>query len=249
MPKSFTTALLVASLFFAGIANSNEKSNRIYESNSSSHITPKLTAYLPSVTPPSLPMETSVQAAFHVNIHSKDLASPIRAILHINGVEALELQDNGVEPDLIANDRSYSSYWELDSFAMKDGDCTSFFVAAVQNNVSSKSEVAKTCVSPFPTESRPSGPLAIIVDPNTRQEFSAKEIIVWFKEGTRNSRIKKIAESVGCEVIQHLPELGYFVLGFDVPLANTHQLFEVLNNLNSLSEVVSANPNGIVSIQ
>lgn len=131
---------------------------------------------------------------------------------------------------------------------MKDGACKNIFVIASQNNISVKSEVVEVCVSPFSTEIKPNGPLLTIVDPNTTREYSAKEIIVYFREATTSSQIMAIAESVGCKVTHYTPELGYYRLGFDVPLSDTIQLFEVLANLNSLAEVVNAKPNGMISL-
>jgi len=239
MSKTFINLILVITVFFSHAVYSEQS---LKEQSGLGFSSPKnqiLRVFLPSITPPALPVEKNTSARFHVNVHSRDLTSPIRVTLYIDEEETT---------DMIANGRSYTSLWELDSFGMKDGACKNIFVIASQNNISVKSDVVEVCVSPFPTEIKPSGPLSIIVDPNTAREYSAKEIIVYFREGTTNSRIMEIAESVGCEVIHYSPELGYFLLGFDVPLSDTIQLFEVLVDLNSLAEVVNANPNGITRI-
>jgi hypothetical protein len=241
MLKTLINFILVITVFFSHTVYSEQRLKE--QSRLGKEQT--LIVYLPSVTPPALPVDKSISARFHVNVHSRDLTFPVSVALYI---------DEEKTTDMIANGRSYTSKWELDSFGMTDGACKNIFVIASQNDISAKSEVVEVCVSLFPTEYKPSGPLLIIVDPNTAREYSAKEIIVSFNEGTKSSRIIEIAESVGCEVIHYTPpdpeyfKQGYYELGFNVPLSDTVKLFEVLAELKSLAEVESANPNGIARI-
>ncbi|MCK5416441.1 hypothetical protein KAI92_03375, partial [Candidatus Parcubacteria bacterium] len=156
------------------------------------------------------------------------------------------LNDNGVNGDLSANDYIYSGTFKISS--SKEGN---LFFRAKANflNISESiyTDKYKLGITRFPIGSYSSDMSKIITDPKTGEKMISNEIIVGFINDVSPSSIENIVKSINGEIVGTIFGLGVY----QVKISDTDNIVDinkVIDKLLSCSKVEYAEPNYITDI-
>lgn len=157
-----------------------------------------------------------------------------------------DLNDNGTNGDLSANDYVYSGTFRISS--LKEGNL--FFRARANfSNISEPiyTDEYKLNVTRFPTELYSSDLSKTVINPKTGQKMISNEVIIAFIKGTSSDTIENIIKAVGGEVIGTIFGLGVY----QVKVSDTGDAVGVNNAIDKLlnyPEIEYAEPNYIVEM-
>ncbi len=157
-----------------------------------------------------------------------------------------DLNDNGINGDLVASDYIYSGTFRISS--SKEGN---LFFRAKANfpNISEPiyTDEYKFGVTRFPTELYSSDMSKAVIDPKTGQKMISNEVIVGFIEEVDSDIIENIIRAVGGEIIGTISGLGVYQV--KVPdTGNATGVNNAINKLLNYSKVKYAEPNYIIEM-
>lgn len=157
-----------------------------------------------------------------------------------------DLNDNGINGDLVASDYIYSGTFRISS--SKEGN---LFFRAKANfpNISEPiyTDEYKFDITRFPAELYSSDMSKTVINPKTGQKMISNEVIVGFIEEVDSDIIENIIRAVGGEIIGTISGLGVY----QVKVSDTGDATGVNNAINKLlnyPEVKYAEPNYIVEM-
>ena len=153
------------------------------------------------------------------------------------------LLDNGVGPDLQADDGVYSGTVTVTE--PTEGTvlfkASGFFPGTSGERFSDNFSLVVTC---FPTTVAPWDESKIVTDPNTGESFLSNEVLVQFVAGTTCARRAQIAAAITGVIAGSQPGLGIHQIVF--PGNGAPQgVYNAIATLNGFPEVTSATPNFI----
>ncbi|MBC8555542.1 MAG: S8 family serine peptidase [Candidatus Brocadiales bacterium] len=121
------------------------------------------------------------------------------------------LQDNGLDGDVVANDRMYGATFLVDSNTEgKKYYRTSFF----DGNQIAYSTLTALPVVDFPTTAANSNPDMLIESDDPLVQVYADHIVVSFNDWVTSTEIKQVVQAVGGEIIGSIPDLNIVQIGF-----------------------------------
>lgn len=157
-----------------------------------------------------------------------------------------DLNDDGIDGDLTANDYVYSGTFKIHS--SKEGNL--FFRAKADFlNISESiyTDKYKFGVTRFSVGSYSSDMSKVVIDSKTGEEMISNEVIVGFIDGTSPDTIENIVEAVNGEVVGIIFGIGlYQIKIFDT--GDATGVNKTIDKLLNYSEVEYAEPNYITTV-
>jgi subtilisin family serine protease len=201
----------------------------------------------PGSDPGGLAPDTSTSVVFTAQVQGADTMTPVNIVL--GGDVAITLNDQGTDGDIVAGDGTFSGTTFVDTTGFTPGTCLSVFATATQDTDTATSDPYQLCVSSLPLELATSDLTNTVNDPVSGEPAVADEVLIIVVAGTTEATIKQIAASVGGVVAGSIPGLNVYQIKLQAPVSDSSELAQIISDLESFAEVLTAEPNVITKGQ
>jgi len=197
----------------------------------------------PGSDPGGLAPDTSTSVVFTAQVQGAVTTTPVDIVL--GGDVAITLNDQGTDGDIVAGDGTFSGTTVVDTTGFTPGTCLSVFATATQGTDTATSDPYQLCVSSLPLELSMSDLTNTVNDPVSGEPAVADEILITVVAGTTEATINQIATSIGGVVAGSIPGLYVYQIKLQAPVSDSSELAQILADLESFSDVLTAEPNVI----
>ncbi len=209
-----------------------------------------LALFAPTAFPEALSVEQATDVRFTVLLTGGAASTQSAVTLFVSGLDTtVQMQDDGLGPDLSAGDRIYSASVHFSATDATAGSCYDARVTALSAAGQTVLSGATTiCVTRFPigiaASDLSASNIVTVVDGGTTARAVADEALIRVRPGLGDDRIDRIAGVVGGTIVGSLPREGLYQIRLSSPQTG-EGLEQTLQKLRRTGGVLFAAPNEV----